>query len=98
MAFSYASLTNAGSISLPPIKKLTLLLTRPSFEPSTSQTSSSKATVGNTLAVRKQPRRKNWIVIVYKERDATDGFVLTAYVTTDFRWLLKRKILWSKPS
>lgn len=53
---------------------------------------------GELLAVRKQPRRKNWIVVVYKESDVTDGFVLTAYVTTDFRWLLKRKIVWNKPS
>ncbi len=53
---------------------------------------------GELLAVKKQPRRKNWIVVVYKESDATDGFVLTAYVTTDFRWLLKRKIVWNKPS
>lgn len=50
------------------------------------------------LAVRKRSRKKDWIVVVYKETDATDGFVLTTYVTTDFRWLLKRKILWNKPS
>lgn len=53
---------------------------------------------GELLAVRKRPRKKDWIVVAYKETDATDGFVLTAYVTTDFRWLLKRKILWNKPS
>lgn len=53
---------------------------------------------GEFLAVRKRVRKKDWIVVVYKETDATDGFVLTAYVTTDFRWLLKRTILWSKQS
>lgn len=53
---------------------------------------------GELLAVRKQPRKKNWIVVVYRESDTKDGFVLTAYVTTDFRWLLKRKIVWNKPS
>ncbi|MEK9143083.1 MAG: hypothetical protein AAB481_00425 [Patescibacteria group bacterium] len=53
---------------------------------------------GEFLAVRKRVRKKDWIVVVYKETDATDGFVLTAYVTTDFRWLLKRKMLWNKLS
>lgn len=52
---------------------------------------------GELLAVRKRPRKKDWIVVVYKEIDVTDGFVLTAYITTDFRWLLKRKIIWNKP-
>lgn len=53
---------------------------------------------GELLAVKKQSRRKNWVVVVYTERDLSDGFVLTAYLTTDFRWLLKRKIIWNKPS
>lgn len=50
------------------------------------------------LAAKKRNGGKDWIVVVYKETDANDGFVLTAYVTTDFRWLLKRKIVWNKPS
>lgn len=49
------------------------------------------------LAVKKRARRKDRIVVVYKEIDATDGFVLTAYITTDLGWLLKRKIVWNKP-
>lgn len=53
---------------------------------------------GELLAAKKRTRKKDWIVVAYKETDTTDGFVLTAYVTTDFRWLLKRKIVWSKPS
>lgn len=53
---------------------------------------------GEFLAVRRRVRKNNWIVVVYKEIRMTDGFVLTAYVTTDFRWLLKRKIIWNKLS
>lgn len=52
---------------------------------------------GELLAVRKRARKKDWVVVVYKETSTTDGFVLTAYVTTDFRWLLKRTMLWNKP-
>lgn len=53
---------------------------------------------GEFLTVRKRVRKNDWIVVVYKELGTADGFVLTAYVTTDFRWLLKRKIVWNKPS
>ncbi|MBI3342539.1 hypothetical protein HY032_00070 [Candidatus Gottesmanbacteria bacterium] len=53
---------------------------------------------GELLAVRKRARKKDWVVVVYKEQDSTDGFVLTTYVTSDFRWLLKRKIVWNKLS
>lgn len=37
-----------------------------------------------------------WIVVVYKEMSKTDGFVITAYMTTDSRWLFQREIVWSK--
>lgn len=49
------------------------------------------------LAVRKYARKKKWIVVVYKESPAKkDGFIITAYTTTDYKWLLKRQILWNK--
>lgn len=38
--------------------------------------------------------KNRWIVVVYKELKS-DGFVITAYITTDFKWLLKRKIIWT---
>jgi len=47
------------------------------------------------LAVSKISRRKQWLVVVYKE-DKNDGFVITAYVTSDIKWLLKRKVKWIK--
>lgn len=50
------------------------------------------------LAVKKKPGRKMWFVVVYKEINSKDGFILTAYITTDDRWLFKRKVLWSKIS
>lgn len=51
------------------------------------------------LAVQKSGRKK-WIVVVYKDKETgnRDGFILTVYITTDVRWLLKREILWSKQS
>jgi hypothetical protein len=47
------------------------------------------------LAVKKT-RKKMWFVVVYKEIDKKDGFILTAYITTDEHWLFKRKELWNK--
>lgn len=47
------------------------------------------------LAVSKISRRKQWFVVVYKE-GKDDGFVITAYVTSDIKWLLKRKVKWIK--
>ena len=44
---------------------------------------------------KRQKTKKRWFVVIYKE-EAKDGFVITAYVTTDTRWLLKKKIIWSK--
>lgn len=51
--------------------------------------------VGELLAVKKHGNR-TWIVVPYKEVDDKDGFILTAYQTTDNLWLFKRKILWNK--
>lgn len=48
------------------------------------------------LAVRKRSSKNPWIVVVYKEISQEDGFVITAYLTTDSRWLFQREIIWSK--
>ena len=48
------------------------------------------------LAVKRISGKKTWFVVAYKEVNSNDGFILTAYITTDSRWLFKRKILWSK--
>jgi hypothetical protein len=50
------------------------------------------------LAVKKKSGKKVWFVVVYKEIEQKDGFILTAYITTDERWLFKRKVLWNKAS
>ena len=47
------------------------------------------------LAVSKISRRKRWLVVVYKE-GKKDGFIITAYITSDIKWLLKRKMIWIK--
>lgn len=53
-----------------------------------------KGDLDELLAARKV-RKKLWLVVVYKEAK-DDGFVITSYVTTDIKWLLKRKIIWNK--
>lgn len=55
-----------------------------------------KGDTGELLAVKKKPRKKLWIVVAYKEISQTDGFIVTAYVTTDSRWLFKREVIWNK--
>lgn len=55
-----------------------------------------KGSKGELLAVRKISGKKTWIVVPYKEVNQEDGFVLTAYFTNDFFWLLKKEIVWNK--
>lgn len=50
---------------------------------------------GELLAVKKKSRKKLWIVVPYKEA-GDDGFILTAYLTTDSHWLFQREIIWNK--
>ncbi len=50
---------------------------------------------GELSAVIRQKVKDRWFVVIYKE-EGRNGFVITAYVTTDTKWLLKRKIIWSK--
>lgn len=37
------------------------------------------------------------LVVIYKETEA-DGFIITAYTTTDTVWLFKKELIWSKHS
>lgn len=54
-----------------------------------------KGLVGEYLALRKI--NKKYLVSVYREMNKKDGFVITAFYTTDLKSLLKkRKIIWSK--
>ena len=48
------------------------------------------------LAVR-GPSQRTYLVVVYKQI-ADDGFIITAFETTDVAWLFKKKTLWSKRS
>lgn len=50
---------------------------------------------GELFAAKQKARSKYWLVVIYKEENNT-GFVITAYITTDAKWLFKRKVTWSK--
>ena len=41
--------------------------------------------------------KRVYLVVVYKEK-ITDGFIITAFETTDKRWLFSKEIIWNKPS
>lgn len=41
--------------------------------------------------------KRGYIVVVYKE-SANDGFVITAFETTDKLWLFKKELVWNKLS
>lgn len=53
---------------------------------------------GELLAAKKKSGKEVWIVVPYKEFSSSDGFILTAYITTNNRWLFQREIIWSKES
>lgn len=55
-----------------------------------------KGDTGELLAVKKEPRKKLWIVVAYKEVGDKDGFILTAYLTTDSNWLFQKEVLWNR--
>lgn len=48
------------------------------------------------LAAKKKHGTNSYFVVPYKEVSKNDGFVLTAYLTTDNRWLFQREVIWSK--
>lgn len=54
-----------------------------------------KGDVGEILAAKKEPGRNKWLVVAYKELKE-DGFVITAYLTTDSQWLFKKETVWKK--
>jgi len=54
-----------------------------------------KGLAGEFLALRKI--NKKYLVSVYREINKKDGFVITAFYTTDLKSLLKRrKIIWQR--
>lgn len=55
-----------------------------------------KGKAGELLAVT-EPSKRRYLVVVYKEEER-DGFIITAFETTDARWLFKKELIWSKPS
>lgn len=55
-----------------------------------------KGSKDELLAIKKVSGKNLWIVVPYKEVSQDDGFVLTAYFTSDLTWLFKKEIIWSK--
>ena len=55
-----------------------------------------KGKAGEFLAVSKFSIRV-YLVVVYREIEP-DGFIITAYDTTDVRWLFKKELIWSRDS
>ena len=48
---------------------------------------------GELFAVREIEQGK-WLVVVYKELSASDGFVITAYLTRRAKQLERRAVIW----
>lgn len=46
------------------------------------------------LAVKETDRK--WLVVVYKEINKHDGFIITAFTTSRIQYLLKKEIIWTK--
>jgi len=44
-----------------------------------------------------QLSKVRYLVVIYKEL-IDDGFIITAFETTDTNWLFKKKAIWNKPS
>lgn len=55
-----------------------------------------KGSRNEPLAVKRVSGKNRWVVVAYKELSRHDGFVLTAFVTTNKKWLFKKEVLWSK--
>lgn len=43
------------------------------------------------------PSKRGYLVVVYRE-SANDGFIITAFETTDKLWLFKKELVWNKLS
>lgn len=41
--------------------------------------------------------KRTYLVVIYKETEA-DGFIITAFETTDKLWLFKKELVWNKLS
>ena len=51
-----------------------------------------------TLCAVRQLTAEQHIVVIYREVSQTDGFVITSWLTTRIERILKKEILWTRPS
>ncbi len=53
-----------------------------------------KGALGELIAAKQQ--NKNWVVVVYKEFEKIDGFIITSFITSRIAYLLNKKVIWKK--
>jgi hypothetical protein len=51
---------------------------------------------GELLAVRFFENKHKYIIVVYKETEFDDGFVITSFITSKIDYLFKRTLVWKK--
>ncbi len=54
----------------------------------------TKGVKAELLAVKKINNK--WLIVVYKEIEKKDGFIITAFITSRIKYLLKKEIIWKK--
>jgi len=52
---------------------------------------------GKELLAVSRASQRAYLVVVYKE-EISDGFIITAFETTEKAWLFKKKLIWNKHS
>ena len=45
-----------------------------------------------------QSRFDKFIVVIYKEINVTDGFIITAYFTNNIQEIIRKKLIWKQPN
>jgi len=48
-------------------------------------------------AIKLVSKRKAFLVIYKESKELNEGFIITAFITTKIRKLLKRRIIWQQP-
>ena len=49
---------------------------------------------GELIAVKAIPGLSKFIVVVYRQHEPLDGFVITAFVTKKLNYLSKKRVIW----
>jgi hypothetical protein len=49
---------------------------------------------GEYIAVKEIPETDKFLIVVYREIDNNDGFIITAFITKRYNWLENRRQIW----